>query len=69
MKDEKTMAHDPLSDADSILSEEYYGRRADVPIRAQTKGHPAAAADPLQGDLHLDVHAPTSRDLDAKSPS
>ncbi len=22
------MAHDPLSDADSVLSEEYYGRRA-----------------------------------------
>ena len=27
MKDEKLMAHDPLSDADAILSEEYYGRR------------------------------------------
>jgi hypothetical protein len=27
MKEEKLMAHDPLSDADSILSEEYYGRR------------------------------------------
>ncbi len=34
MKEEKTMAHDPLSDADTILSEEYYGRRridANVP--------------------------------------
>jgi hypothetical protein len=29
MKDDKTMAHDPLSDADTILSEEYYGRRRD----------------------------------------
>jgi hypothetical protein len=28
MKEEKSMAHDPLSDADAILSEEYYGRRA-----------------------------------------
>ena len=28
MKDEKLMAHDPLSDADAILSEEYYGRRS-----------------------------------------
>jgi hypothetical protein len=28
MKDDKLMAHDPLSDADAILSEEYYGRRA-----------------------------------------
>ncbi len=32
MKEEKLMAHDPLSDADAILSEEYYGRR-----RAQTQ--------------------------------
>ena len=29
MKDDKLMAHDPLSDADAILSEEYYGRRAE----------------------------------------
>jgi len=28
MKDDKLMAHDPLSDADTILSEEYYGRPA-----------------------------------------
>ena len=28
MKEEKLMAHDPLADADAILSEEYYGRRA-----------------------------------------
>ncbi len=29
MKEEKLMGHDPLSDADAILSEEYYGRRAE----------------------------------------
>jgi hypothetical protein len=36
MKDEKSMAHDPLSDADAILSEEYYGRRIDEkrPLKA-----------------------------------
>jgi hypothetical protein len=28
MKEDKLMAHDPLRDADAILSEEYYGRRA-----------------------------------------
>ena len=28
MKEDKLMAHDPLSDADAILTEEYYGRRA-----------------------------------------
>jgi hypothetical protein len=27
MKEDKLMAHDPLSDADAILTEEYYGRR------------------------------------------
>lgn len=27
MKEEKLLGHDPLSDADQILSEEYYGRR------------------------------------------
>lgn len=30
MKEAKLMAHDPLRDADAILSEEYYGRRARV---------------------------------------
>jgi len=30
MKEDKLMAHDPLSDADAILTEEYYGRRRDV---------------------------------------
>jgi hypothetical protein len=29
MKEEKLMGHDPLSDADAILSEEYYGRRVE----------------------------------------
>ncbi len=29
MKEEKLMAHDHLSDADAILTEEYYGRRRD----------------------------------------
>ncbi len=43
MKDDKLLAHDPLSDADSVLSEEYYGRRAAVdgearPRRAATNG-------------------------------
>jgi hypothetical protein len=28
MKEEKLLAHDPLAEADSIMTEEYYGRRA-----------------------------------------
>ena len=46
MKDDKLLAHDPLSDADSVLSEEYYGRRpldGDAPRarRATTNGDKA----------------------------
>ena len=40
MKEDKLMAHDPLSDADAILSEEYYGRRphtGDFPPSAGTR--------------------------------
>lgn len=40
MKDEKLMAHDPLSDADAILSEEYYGRRPKPAQPAQKPPRP-----------------------------
>ena len=41
MKEEKLMAHDPLSDADAILSEQYYGRGADRrPAPAGDKAKP-----------------------------
>jgi hypothetical protein len=45
MKEDKLMAHDPLSDADAILTEEYYGRRArdpddgGAPRRRSPAGH------------------------------
>ncbi|HUJ58421.1 MAG TPA: hypothetical protein VLX92_08010 [Kofleriaceae bacterium] len=45
MKDDKLMAHDPLSDADAILSEEYYGRRV-----------PADAAAPKRAKLPRPTH-------------
>jgi hypothetical protein len=38
MKEEKLMAHDPLSDADAILSEEYYGRRPREIARSGSAG-------------------------------
>ena len=41
MKEEKLMAHDPLSDADSILTEEYYGKR--VAAGAAPAGAPKLA--------------------------
>ena len=43
MKEDKLLAHDPLSDSDTILSEEYYGRgarREDAP-RPRRGGGPA----------------------------
>ncbi len=40
MKDEKLMAHDPLSDADAILSEEYYGRSPRLRERAPAAPKP-----------------------------
>jgi hypothetical protein len=37
MKEDKLMAHDPLSDADAILSEEYYGRRPRGEARGEAR--------------------------------
>jgi len=51
-----------------ILSEEYYGRRADVPIERKQRA-PGRRGRPTTSDLHLDVHAPTSRTSTRKSPS
>ena len=47
MKEDKLMAHDPLSDADAILSEEYYGRRRDG-APADEPRKPRAAANGKQ---------------------
>ena len=48
MKEDKLMAHDPLSDADAILSEEYYGRRARTDGSAPD-AEPRRRAAPGQG--------------------
>jgi hypothetical protein len=52
MKEDKLMAHDPLSDADAILSEEYYGRRlrTDAPD-AGTGARRRAMSGPHAGQL------------------
>ena len=44
MKEDKLMAHDPLADADAILSEEYYGRRREAPAAGERAPRGAAAA-------------------------
>ena len=53
------MAHDPLSDADAILSEEYYGRRrpAAAPAKAKPTHYKVICISMYTRDLE---------DLDAK---
>lgn len=46
MKEEKLMGHDPLSDADTILSEEYYGRPAANTESAPRGRRTRAGTDP-----------------------
>ena len=66
MKEEKLMAHDPLSDSDSILSEEYYGKRAGAaPLDA------AKRAKALQRPTHykvicISMYTRDLEELDAK---
>jgi hypothetical protein len=50
MKDDKLLGHDPLSDADAILSEDFYGRPASgaspSPARATPRRRRASAPRP-----------------------
>lgn len=55
MKDDKLMAHDPLSDADAILSEEYYGRRARTDAGAPGSGARQRAASGQVKPTHYKV--------------
>ena len=48
MKEEKLMGHDPLSDADAILSEEYYGRRTSTEGGETTARKRRGTADPTK---------------------
>ena len=67
MKEEKLMAHDPLSDADAILSEEYYGQRA----RRTEPGAPRKRRDSSQRPTHykvicISMYTRDLEELDAK---
>ena len=75
MKEDKLMAHDPLADADAILSEEYYGRRREGSAVA-TDGRKTrhAAKDPANGKARpthykvicISMYTRDLEDLDAK---
>jgi hypothetical protein len=67
MKEEKLMAHDPLSDADAILSEEYYGRRtkdeADEPRKPRGTKPPRPTHYKV---ICISMYTRDLEDLDAK---
>jgi hypothetical protein len=75
MKEDKLMAHDPLADADAILSEEYYGRRRDG-AAASGDGRKTrhAAKEPANGKprpthykvICISMYTSDLEDLDAK---
>ena len=71
MKEEKLMAHDPLADADAILSEEYYGRRREggaMPeARKQRAGTDGGKARPTHYKvICISMYTRDLEDLDAK---
>jgi hypothetical protein len=67
MKDEKLMAHDPLSDADAILSEEYYGRRTAPANGAAPMPKRAKAPRPTHYKvICISMYTRDLEDLDAK---
>ncbi len=71
MKDEKLMGHDPLSDSDAILSQEYYGRPSDdaAPRRRSPSGtpDPNAKARPTHYKvICISMYTRDLEELDAK---
>jgi hypothetical protein len=68
MKDEKLMAHDPLSDADAILSEEYYGRRqgAERPTRGAASTAVKAQRPTHYKVICISMYTRDLEELDAK---
>jgi hypothetical protein len=68
MKDDKLLAHDPLSDADSVLSEEYYGRRApDGAPRARRGTGPGDKVRPTHYKvICISMYTRDLEELDAK---
>ena len=71
MKEEKLMAHDPLSDADAILSEEYYGRRSDEESEPPKRRRAATADAKTARPTHykvicISMYTRDLEELDAK---
>lgn len=65
MKDDKLMAHDPLSDADTILGEEYYGRRT-APTPVPVARGPKQPRPTHYKVICISMYTRDLEDLDAK---
>ena len=68
--EDKLMAHDPLSDADAILTEEYYGRRRESAPEAEPR-KPRGAGNKAARPTHykvicISMYTRDLEDLDAK---
>ena len=66
MKDDKLMAHDPLSDADAILSEEYYGRRSTTAPDAATSARAKPERPTHYKVICISMYTRDLEELDAK---
>ncbi len=74
MKDDKLMAHDPLSDADAILGEDFYGRRPDgsvvddapVARRRIARGTPKPERPTHYKVICISMYTKDIEELDAK---
>jgi hypothetical protein len=66
MKEDKSMAHDPLSDADAILSEEYYGRRTAEPAPARRPRTPPGEKPTHYKVICISIYKRDLEELEAK---
>ena len=67
MKEDKLMAHDPLSDADAILSEEYYGRRGRAdPAVAERRANKAQQRPTHYKIICISMYTRDLEELEAK---
>lgn len=66
MKEEKLMAHNPLSDADTILREAYYGKRSGQPAGAEDNRDAGRARPTHYKVICISMYTRDLEELDAK---
>ena len=69
MKEEKLLQHDPLSDADRILRDDFYGRspaEGDAPIAGRRRARSAAPRPTHYKVICISMYTQDIEDLEAK---